>query len=336
MKGLRVMGRVSIKDVAKEAGVSVTTVSHILNQNQTRFSETTIQKVLEAKNRLGYIPNKNARQLRGQTRKLIGVVLPNLTNPFFSTMMQSMDKYKPQDVDLAFIATTINDFDENIRHLVERGIDGLVIGRYVNNPHNLNDYLNKHKVPYILLDQSEDHGYTDIIRTNEIEGGQTAARHLIELGHERLAIVQPHELMANMKDRVTGFEEVCQSHKLPAPVRVSTKLSKEGGRDVAKQMINKGITGVFAINDELAIGLIRGLTEQGKSVPEDISVIGYDDIDIAQFMTPALTTIAQSVEDIANLSLTLMIDKIAGQHSQCERIELPTQLIERETTRSIN
>ena len=211
------MKRVSIKDVAKEAGVSVTTVSHILNQNETRFSKETIQKVLLAKDRLGYIPNKNAQQLRGQTRKLIGVVLPNLTNPFFSAMMQRMDDCKADDVDLCFIATSSTDFKDNIQHLVERGIDGLVIGRYVNDPHHLNDYLSKHHVPYVLLDQSEDHGYTGIIRTNEIEGGQTAAQHLIELGHQQLAIIQPHELMANMRDRVKGFEQMSQSHQLPSP-----------------------------------------------------------------------------------------------------------------------
>lgn len=329
------MKRVSIKDVAKEAGVSVTTVSHILNQNETRFSKETIQKVLLAKDRLGYIPNKNAQQLRGQTRKLIGVVLPNLTNPFFSAMMQRMDDCKADDVDLCFIATSSTDFKDNIQHLVERGIDGLIIGRYVNDPHQLNDYLSKHHVPYVLLDQSEDHGYTDIIRTNEIEGGQTAARHLIDLGHQQLAIIQPHELMANMKDRVKGFEHTCQSHQLPAPVRICTELSKAGGRDIATKLVEHHVTGVFAINDELAIGCIRGLTECGKSVPDDLSVVGYDDIDMAGYMTPALTTIAQSVDDIVHISLQLITDKINGRLHENKRVELPTQLIQRETTRQL-
>ncbi|MBY6180964.1 ribose utilization transcriptional repressor RbsR [Staphylococcus warneri] len=329
------MKRVSIKDVAKEAGVSVTTVSHILNQNETRFSKETIQKVSLAKDRLGYIPNKNAQQLRGQTRKLIGVVLPNLTNPFFSAMMQRMDDCKADDVDLCFIATSSTDFKDNIQHLVERGIDGLIIGRYVNDPHQLNDYLSKHHVPYVLLDQSEDHGYTDIIRTNEIEGGQTAARHLIDLGHQQLAIIQPHELMANMKDRVKGFEHTCQSHQLPAPVRICTELSKAGGRDIATKLVEHHVTGVFAINDELAIGCIRGLTECGKSVPDDLSVVGYDDIDMAGYMTPALTTIAQSVDDIVHISLQLITDKINGRPHENKRVELPTQLIQRETTRQL-
>lgn len=329
------MKRVSIKDVAKEAGVSVTTVSHILNQNETRFSKETIQKVLLAKDRLGYIPNKNAQQLRGQTRKLIGVVLPNLTNPFFSAMMQRMDDCKADDVDLCFIATSSTDFKDNIQHLVERGIDGLIIGRYVNDPHQLNDYLSKHHVPYVLLDQSEDHGYTDIIRTNEIEGGQTAARHLIDLGHQQLAIIQPHELMANMKDRVKGFEHTCQSHQLPAPVRICTELSKAGGCDIATKLVEHHVTGVFAINDELAIGCIRGLTECGKSVPDDLSVVGYDDIDMAGYMTPALTTIAQSVDDIVHISLQLITDKINGRPHENKRVELPTQLMQRETTRQL-
>ncbi|VED25468.1 ribose operon repressor [Staphylococcus warneri] len=261
--------------------------------------------------------------------------MPNLTNPFFSAMMQRMDDCKADDVDLCFIATSSTDFKDNIQHLVERGIDGLIIGRYVNDPHQLNDYLSKHHVPYVLLDQSEDHGYTDIIRTNEIEGGQTAARHLIDLGHQQLAIIQPHELMANMKDRVKGFEHTCQSHQLPAPVRICTELSKAGGRDIATKLVEHHVTGVFVINDELAIGCIRGLTECGKSVPDDLSVVGYDDIDMAGYMTPALTTIAQSVDDIVHISLQLITDKINGRPHENKRVELPTQLIQRETTRQL-
>ena len=141
--------------------------------------------------------------------------------------------------------------------------------------------------------------------------------------------------MANMKDRVKGFEHTCQSHQLPAPVRICTELSKAGGRDIATKLFEHHVTGVFAINDELAIGCIRGLTECGKSVPDDLSVVGYDDIDMAGYMTPALTTIAQSVDDIVHISLQLITDKINGRLHENKRVELPTQLIQRETTRQL-
>ena len=107
------------------------------------------------------------------------------------------------------------------------------------------------------------------------------------------------------------------------------------GRDIATKLVEHHVTGVFAINDELAIGCIRGLTECGKSVPDDLSVVGYDDIDMAGYMTPALTTIAQSVDDIVHISLQLITDKINGRPHENKRVELPTQLIQRETTRQL-
>lgn len=329
------MKKVSIRDVAGEAGVSVTAVSHILNDNKQRFSQATIKKVLEAKERLGYIPNKNAQQLRGTKTKLIGVLLPSLTNPFFSTIMQSMDQHKPDDVEIIFLTTINKGLEENIKHLVEHGVDGLVIGRFIDKPENLNAYLNKHKVPYVVLDQSEDNGFTDIIRTNEHEGGKSAAKHLIDYGHTNLAIVQPYELMANMNDRISGFEEYCDACNISMPVKIDTELSKLGGRNAVGQIISKKVTGIFAINDEIAIGAIRALIDKGITVPEDISIIGYDDIDFAKYMNPALTTIAQPMDDIGKVALKLIIEKVEGLSSKTEKIELPTQIIVRETTQRL-
>ena len=128
------MKKVSIKDVAKEAGVSLTTVSQVLNDKRDRFTTDTIEKVLAAKQKLGYLPNKNAQQLRGSKTKLIGVLLPNLANPFFSTMMQSMDANKESDVDLFFLTAPEEDIEAGIMHLVERGMDGLIIAQMIKNP----------------------------------------------------------------------------------------------------------------------------------------------------------------------------------------------------------
>lgn len=329
------MKKISIKDVANDAGVSVTAVSHILNGNKKRFSKQTIQKVLDAKEELGYIPNKNAQQLRGSKTKLVGVLLPSLTNPFFSTIMQSMDQHKPEDVEIIFLTTINKGLEENIKHLVEHGVDGLVIGRFIDEPENLNAYLNRRNVPYVVLDQSEDNGFTDIIRTNEQEGGSLAAKHLIDYGHTNLAIIQPYELMANMKDRISGFEQYCDAYNIAKPLKIDTELSKLGGKQAVDKLTQKEVTGVFAINDEIAIGAIRAFIDNGISVPTDISIIGYDDIDFAKYMNPALTTIAQPMDDIGKVALKLIIEKIEGLSSKTEKIELPTELIVRETTQQL-
>lgn len=187
------MKKVSIKDVAREAGVSVTTVSHILNHNDSRFSATTIKNVHAVSERLGYAPNKHAKQLRGSKIQTIGVILPSLTNPFFSALMQSIHDHKPSDVDLCFLTSTATDLYDNIKHLIDRGIDGLIIAQYISSPDALNNYLKKHHVPYVVLDQNDHQGYTDFVRTNEYQGGQLAAQHLIELGHNHMIIVAPYD-----------------------------------------------------------------------------------------------------------------------------------------------
>lgn len=330
------MKKVSIKDVAKEAGVSLTTVSHILNHKQERFSQATIDKVLTAKDKLGYIPNKNAQQLRGHTIKLIGVLVPSLTNPFFSTIMQSMEQHKPDYVDLFFLSTSGDHLEQNIKHLVERGMDGLVIARLIDQPESMNDYLERHNVPYVVLDQSEDNGYTDIIRTDEQTGGALAAKHLISLNHQQIAIVEPYEMMSNMQARVKGFEDYCRLHDIEIPLKIKTELSPSGGKQIVNQIIDSQVTAVFAINDEMAIGIIRGLRECGKAVPEDISIVGYDNISFSQYMTPALTTVAQPISLIGETALRLIVRKITNTAQGVEHIELPNELVVRETTKQLN
>ncbi|MFW0761891.1 ribose utilization transcriptional repressor RbsR [Staphylococcus cohnii] len=331
------MAKISIKDVAKEAGVSLTTVSQILNKKSDRFSEKTVNKVVEAKKRLGYFPNKNAQQLRGNNIKSVGVLLPNLTNPFFSTMMQTMDSYKSDNVDLFFLTAKENEIEKGIIHLVERGVDGLVIAQMINNPSILNNYLNEHNIPYIVLDQSDDYGFTDIVRTDEKRGGKLAAEHLIEYGHTKLLIAQPYMLTSNMQARVDGFKQHCENYNLASPLVIETDLSKEGGFSIVDQIIESQVSAIFAMNDEMAIGIIRGLVNKGLNIPDDISIIGFDDIDIAKYLNPSLTTVAQPIEKISKASLSLITNKLQDSNEDgIHNINLANELIIRETTKKLN
>ncbi|HII0952144.1 TPA: ribose utilization transcriptional repressor RbsR [Staphylococcus aureus] len=326
------MKKVSIKDVAREAGVSVTTVSHILNHHDSRFSATTIKNVHAVSERLGYAPNKHAKQLRGSKIQTIGVILPSLTNPFFSALMQSIHDHKPSDVDLCFLTSTATDLYDNIKHLIDRGIDGLIIAQYISSPDALNNYLKKHHVPYVVLDQNDHQGYTDFVRTNEYQGGQLAAQHLIELGHNHMIIVAPYDMMANMSTRVAGFVDTLRANQLPEPQIVHTELPKRGGLTIVDDIMVQSATAIFAINDELAIGILRGLIEHGISIPKDISLIGYDDIDYAAYVSPPLTTVAQPITDIGKTSLTLLLQRLQHLDKSIDMIELPTTLKIRATT----
>ncbi|WP_257245425.1 LacI family DNA-binding transcriptional regulator, partial [Staphylococcus sp. HMSC061G12] len=210
------------------------------------------------------------------------------------------------------------------------------IARLIDQPESMNNYLERHNVPYVVLDQSEDNGYTDIIRTDEQTGGALAAAHLIDLNHQHIAIVQPYEMMSNMQARVKGFEDYCESHDVQKPLKIETELSPSGGKQIVDQIIDSQVTAVFAINDEMAIGIIRGLKERGKAVPEEISVVGYDNISFSQYMTPALTTVAQPIALIGETALRLIVKKITETDQGVERIELPNELVVRETTQQLN
>lgn len=330
------MAKISIKDVAKEAGVSLTTVSQILNKKSNRFSEQTKNKVFAAKEKLGYFPNKNAQQLRGNSIKSVGVLLPNLTNPFFSTMMQTMENHKSDNVDLFFLTAKDNEIEQGIVHLIERGVDGLIIAQMINNPATLNNYLTKHNIPYIVLDQSDDYGFTDIVRTDDKQGGYFAAEHLSQYGHKNLLIVQPYKLTSNMQARVEGFKHYCESNNIAPPLVIETALSMEGGLNIVEDIIETHVSAIFAMNDEMAIGIIRGLTNKGVSIPNDISIIGFDDIDIAKYLNPSLTTIAQPIEKISQCALSLITNKLQGHNDESlHNIKLSIELVIRETTKKI-
>lgn len=152
--------------------------------------------------------------------------------------MQSIHDHKPSDVDLCFLTSTATDLYDNIKHLIDRGIDGLIIAQYISSPDALNNYLKKHHVPYVVLDQNDHQGYTDFVRTNEYQGGQLAAQHLIELGHNNMMIVAPYDMMANMSTRVAGFVDTLRANQLPEPQIVHTELSKRGGLTIVDDDID--------------------------------------------------------------------------------------------------
>ncbi|CAC6961993.1 ribose operon repressor, putative [Staphylococcus aureus] len=147
-----------------------------------------------------------------------------------------------------------------------------------------------------------------------------------------MMIVAPYDMMANMSTRVAGFVDTLRANQLPEPQIVHTELSKRGGLTIVDDIMVQSATAIFAINDELAIGILRGLIEHGISIPKDISLIGYDDIDYAAYVSPPLTTVAQPITDIGKTSLTLLLQRLQHLDKSIDMIELSTTLKIRATT----
>lgn len=322
--------KITIKDVAKQSGVSIATVSQILNGNEQKFSPKTVEKVLAAKAELNYEPDYFARRMIMKKSKTIGVLIPDITNPFFGTLVRGIEGILYRENFVTMLCNADLDTKKETDYLEElsrRGVDGFIIASSAISNQAINETLRKKNLPYIVLDQKKAEGFSDAVLTDDFSGGKMAGEHLQQLGHEKVAIVLPEDATENISTRLAGFQEI-----YPDAVRIHGELSKTGGRQAAKEIVKTDVTGIFAINDEIAFGLYLGLAELKKKIPQDYSVIGYDNIDMSEYVTPQLTTIAQPIYELGQTTAELLLERIEQPSKDWEEKTLPVQLIQRFST----
>ena len=322
--------KLTIKDVAKQSGVSIATVSQILNGNEQKFSPKTVEKVLAAKAELNYEPDYFARRMIMKKSKTIGVLIPDITNPFFGTLVRGIEGILYRENFVTMLCNADLDTKKETDYLEElsrRGVDGFIIASSAISNQAINETLRKKNLPYIVLDQKKAEGFSDAVLTDDFSGGKIAGEHLQQLGHKKVAVVLPEDATENIKTRLTGFKEI-----YPDAVQVYGELSKIGGRQAAKAIVETEVTGIFAINDEIAFGLYLGLAELKKKIPQDYSVIGYDNIDMSEYVTPQLTTIAQPIYELGQTTAELLLERIEQPSKDWEEKTLPVQLIQRFST----
>lgn len=322
--------KITIKDVAKQSGVSIATVSQILNGNEQKFSPKTVEKVLVAKAALNYEPDYFARRMVMKKSKTIGVLVPDITNPFFSTLVRGIEGVLYRENFVTMLCNADLDTKKETDYLEElsrRGVDGYIIASSAISNQAINDSLRKKNLPYIVLDQKKAEGYSDAVLTDDLSGGELAGEHLNQLGHQKVAVVLPENATENIQTRLTGFQKI-----YPNAVLVHAELSKDGGRQAAKEIVKADVTAIFAINDELAFGLYLGLADVEKRIPQDYSVIGYDNIDMCEYVTPQLTTIAQPIYELGQTTANLLLERVEQPEKNWEEKTLPVQLIKRFST----
>lgn len=330
------MGRTTIKDVARISGLSVTTVSQVLNKRKS-FSEETVKKVMETVQQTGYVPDRNARQLRGPRRRQIAVVIPELSNPWFGSLMteleNSLDKQQ-EEVDLFLQTSRKTGVNQTVKDLIARGADGLIIADSVSNYTDINEALKTSNIPYVFLDRAKNQQEYHSILVDDLLGGALAAKHLISLGHFHVAIIVSDQDMHNLNLRQKGFIDKWRETNKTDPQIIKTSLDKRGGIRAA-DLLNEHVTGVFALNDEMAIGLMHGLHNKGINVPTDISVIGYDGISEDEFTIPALTTIRQPMVKMSDEAISLLFYQLNQKVNDSVHSILIPKLIIRESTAQV-
>ncbi|WP_407893366.1 LacI family DNA-binding transcriptional regulator [Lacticaseibacillus sp. N501-2] len=329
--------RPTIRDVAKLASVSVTAVSQILNGKGERFSQETRTKVVQARDQLGYQADYYARGLVGQRGNSLGIVIPDIMNPFFASLVVAVQSaaipqgYYPE-------VFSVNGFSENIDHFIDQFGAGSQKGLILAAPgasHQIVEALAVHeKLPMVFTDQAEALGRGDTVGIDEVAAGNMIATHLLEQGHRRIAIVLPPHLTGNLVKRFTGYQEAFSNHSvlLDPELVFHCEFSPAGGLMAAEKIVDTDATAVIAVNDDVAMGVYRGLLANNKRIPEDYSVVGFDDISMAQFLTPSLTTIAQPVEAIGEEIVNLMLQRMREPERPYQEIQLPVRMVFREST----
>ena len=323
--------KITIKDVAKHSGMSIATVSQILNGKESSFNPDTVKKVMASRDELNYKPNYFAQSMIGKKSKTIGVLVPDITNPFFSNLIRGIESVL---YDKNFITMLCNaDLDEEkeneyLEELSRRGVDGFIIASSAISNKAIRENLEMKNLPFIVLYQKKAEGFSDAVFTDDFLGGQLAAAHLKELGHEKVAVVMPVCTTANIKNRLEGFRSVYQTNL----VVVDTELSKSGGREAVERILMTDATAIFAINDEIAFGIYFGLGEHGKRIPEDYSVIGYDNVDMCEYVSPKLTTIAQPIVELGKVTAEILLERIETPGKDRVEKTLPVKLIKRFST----
>ncbi len=287
----------TIKQVSSRAGVSVATVSRVLNGNQHVEPETRA-RVVDAMNALGYQPNSSARALATNRTESIGLVLGNLGGPFFGDLMEQAEHEARASNRSVLITSGGTDKATElaaINGLLRRQVDGLILHvDHLTEP-ELESICHRNKTPIVVVNRLLPGARDRCIYVDNHEGGRIATNHLLNAGHLRIACITGPQFKTDSRDRLAGYQRALSDAGLPAPgdYVIEADYTEPGGRAAALQLLERGtgFTGLFCGNDLMAFGAIRALKDAGIRVPDDVAVVGYDDIVMAAYFEPGLTTV---------------------------------------------
>ncbi|MDI2129399.1 LacI family DNA-binding transcriptional regulator [Yinghuangia seranimata] len=335
-------GKVGIKDVARQAGVSVGTVSNVIN-NPELVSDDTRIRVRAAIERLGYVRSDTARQLRAGQSRIVAMLVLDLANPFFAEVAKGAERAL-RDADLGVMvcnsAGSTSEESEYLSLFAEQRVRGVLVtpadtsGRAV-------ETLRSRGIPFVLVDRSLPADQGCSVSIDDVLGGSMAVRHLLSAGHRRIAYVGGPMHLAQVRDRYAGGLEAVREAGLGDDAFLpldSDRLDVSAGRDAGARLLGLAPrpTAVFCANDLLALGVLQSLYAAGVRVPHDIALVGYDDIEFAAAAAVPLTSVRQPAARIGRTAAELLLQETDGAEAAHthQRIVLQPELVVRDSSRA--
>lgn len=325
---------VTIFDVAREAGVSYGTVSRVLN-NRDHVKPETREAVIQAMRRLGFVANPQARSLAGGPSQVIGLLVHSLSTSYIGEIVRGIDfELEAANYDLMLYTTHRRKMKESAYvATITRGMaDGLLLVL----PRNSAEYLRSlraREFPYILIDHQGNGDYERSVGATNWQGAYDATQYLITLGHRRIGFVTGAMDLGCSVERLAGYNEALARHGIPSDpdlIRDGDFFQPSGfAAGAALLALPEPPTAIFASNDEMAFGVMAAARGCGRRIPQDLSVVGFDDIPQAALSYPPLTTVRQPLENMGRVATRMLIELIADPQLQIERVALPTELVVR-------
>jgi LacI family transcriptional regulator len=320
----------TIKQVALAAGVSYTTVSHVLNATRP-VSPDARARVLEAAAALHYVPSALARSLRSQTTGTIGLIIPNNTNPYFSEVARGIED---SCYAAGYSVILCNSDDDPVKQrdyldvLLAKRCDGLIMAALAQTDGAL---LRQRQVPAVFLDRAPDGTAHDVVGIDNRAGGQLAGRHLLALGRQRIGCIGGPRDLAVSDQRIAGLQLALAEagRGLDPALQDAGDFTSTSGHAAALRLLSHPAAqrpdALFCCNDMMAIGTLRAAAELGIAVPQQLAVVGFDDIDLAQFVHPPLTSVSQGTRALGNITAACLLARIAEPAMPLQRRDiLPT------------
>lgn len=327
----------NIRDVARRAGVSPVTVSRVIN-NAGPVSDETRSKVEAAIEELNYVPNIMARSLRSRRTDTLALVITDVTNPFWTTVARGVEDKAVENGFSVILCNSDEDpekLENYVQLLIQRRVDGVVIAPVRKDASPLRSF-SQHGIPYVVIDGRVDGIDTDLVVGDSVGGAYGLTKHLIELGHRRIAIIAGPEQAPTADDRLEGYLQALQEAKIPIDERLIERgaFDQESGCELTLQLLEleERPTALFAGNNLIGLGALVALQTRGIRVPDEMAVVAFDELPQLSAVYPVLTVAAQPAYEMGAIATELLLERLTGKRTERREVVLETKLILRRSS----